>query len=116
VTDTEAAGSQASPEVVLRLFAAARQAAGTGRAVIRAMTAGEAMALACSTYGPRFAAVAATSRLWVNGEEVSPGTVLAAGDEVAILPPVSGGADTVRFSFSDFSPSRPPPVRPRYHP
>lgn len=33
------------------------------------------------------------SRVWVNGEEPESGdaTALADGDEVAILPPVSGG-------------------------
>jgi molybdopterin converting factor small subunit len=34
----------------------------------------------------------ATSRVWVNGEEAPSATVLSAGDEVAVLPPVSGGA------------------------
>jgi molybdopterin converting factor small subunit len=30
--------------------------------------------------------------MWVNGEPVPPSCVLCAGDEVAVLPPVSGGA------------------------
>ena len=38
-----------------------------------------------------FAAVLATCRVWVNGEEVDPATVLSERDEVAVLPPVSGG-------------------------
>ena len=46
-------------------------------------------------YGAAFAAVRATARLWINGDEpVAAGaTALADGDEVAVLPPVSGGAD-----------------------
>jgi molybdopterin synthase sulfur carrier subunit len=45
-------------------------------------------------HGPAFAAVLATSRVWVNGEDPADGdaTMLVSGDEVAVLPPVSGGA------------------------
>ena len=31
------------------------------------------------------------SRVWVNGESVDKNVVLVDGDEVAVLPPVSGG-------------------------
>jgi molybdopterin synthase sulfur carrier subunit len=43
--------------------------------------------------GPDLAAVLAVSRVWVNGQEPVRGreTEVCAGDEVAILPPVSGG-------------------------
>lgn len=41
--------------------------------------------------GPSFAALLARSALWVNGEPVGTSQVLRAGDEVAVLPPVSGG-------------------------
>jgi len=45
-------------------------------------------------YGPGFAAVRGTARMWVNGDEpaLGPETVLVADDEVAVLPPVSGGS------------------------
>jgi len=44
-------------------------------------------------YGPAFGAVLETARVWVNGDEPSDGhgTPLHDGDEVAVLPPVSGG-------------------------
>ena len=44
-------------------------------------------------YGTEFAAVLARSRVWINGDEAAegPSTELHEGDEVAVLPPVSGG-------------------------
>jgi molybdopterin converting factor small subunit len=35
--------------------------------------------------------VLATSRVWVNGEPAERATPVGDGDEVAVLPPVSGG-------------------------
>ena len=45
-------------------------------------------------YGTEFAAVLERSRVWVNGDETPEGaaTELHDGDEIAVLPPVSGGA------------------------
>ena len=44
-------------------------------------------------YGEQFGAVLAQSRVWLNGDEPVDGsaTRLADDDEVAVLPPVSGG-------------------------
>ena len=77
---------------VLRLFAAAREAAGVARDELPGTTLEEVLAAARHRYGERFAGVLATSRVWVNGEPVAPGAPVAPGDEVAVLPPVSGGA------------------------
>lgn len=79
--------------VALRLFAQAREAAGTGASEWPPSTLDELLARARAAYGPEFAAVLGTARVWVNGEEpaAGPATVLTDGDEVAILPPVSGG-------------------------
>ncbi|HEY2429185.1 MAG TPA: MoaD/ThiS family protein [Acidimicrobiales bacterium] len=78
--------------VVLRLFAAARETAGRGRDEIEGGTVGDVMDAACRRYGAGFAAVLATSRVWVNGEAAERADPLAPGDEVAVLPPVSGGS------------------------
>jgi len=76
---------------VLRLFAAAREAAGTGRADLGGVTVSEVLAEARARFGDDFARVLATSRVWVNGEPAQDDRRLSASDEVAVLPPVSGG-------------------------
>ncbi len=78
--------------VRLRLFASAREAAGTPQADMAGGTVGEVLDRAVDRFGPAFAAVLARSRVWVNGNPADASTALAAGDEVAVLPPVSGGA------------------------
>jgi molybdopterin synthase sulfur carrier subunit len=75
----------------LRLFAAAREAAGTGSVVVGGSTVEEVLAEATSRFGDTFTAVLATSKVWVNGEEVPRTTAVGDNDEVAVLPPVSGG-------------------------
>ena len=82
--------------VTLLLFAAAREAAGRGIDEYdreAAPSVGALLSAATSKYGPTFEAVLATARVWVNGDEPADGraTRLADGDEVAVLPPVSGG-------------------------
>lgn len=77
---------------ILRLFASAREAAGTGRDDVPAETVGELLAFASDKYGASFVDVLRTCRIWVNGESATADTVLSARDEVAVLPPVSGGA------------------------
>jgi MoaD family protein len=77
----------------LRLFARAREVAGRAADEIEAQTLGELLDRATACYGPDFAAVLACSRVWVNGIEPTGGrnTPVGSGDEVAVLPPVSGG-------------------------
>lgn len=76
---------------VLRLFASAREAAGTASAQIGGTTVGAVLDQAVARYGEGFAQVLAGSRVWVNGEVAQATTTLADSDEVAVLPPVSGG-------------------------
>lgn len=91
--------------VRLLLFAGAREAAGTGRDEFDldpGASLEQLLTLAMERYGEPFAQVLATARAWVNGDEpaLGPATVLGAGDEVAVLPPVSGGAGGVRVPSS----------------
>jgi molybdopterin converting factor small subunit len=46
---------------------------------------------AITRYGDEFAAVLSTCRVWVNGEAADDSTSVTVSDEVAVLPPVSGG-------------------------
>ena len=77
----------------VRLFASARDAAGRADDTVEATTLGEALDRTRAEYGAGFADVLETARVWVNGDEPEQGdaTVLTDGDEVAVLPPVSGG-------------------------
>ncbi|MBW8827518.1 MAG: MoaD/ThiS family protein [Acidobacteria bacterium] len=77
---------------VLRLFASAREAAGTPRTEIDAATVGDVLDEARRRYGEGFAAVLATCRVWCNGEPATAADSVGPADEVAVLPPVSGGA------------------------
>ena len=75
----------------LRLFAAAREAAGTGRESVPGSTVGQVLAAARDRHGERFAAVLAGARVWLNGEPATDDDPVTEADEVAVLPPVSGG-------------------------
>jgi molybdopterin converting factor small subunit len=75
----------------LRLFASVRVAAGTGRATVDGATVGEVVDAACARFGPEFAAQVQRCRVWRNGEPAEREDAVTADDEVAILPPVSGG-------------------------
>ena len=75
----------------LRLFAAAREAAGTARDEIDGATVGHVLDAAVARYGAAFADVLATCRVWVNGDPAERPDPVRPTDEVAVLPPVSGG-------------------------
>lgn len=77
--------------VLLRLFASAREAAGTGATEVAGDTVGAVLDEAAHRFGDDFAALLATCRIWKNGEPVGRDASVTVDDEVAILPPVSGG-------------------------
>jgi sulfur-carrier protein len=75
----------------LRLFASAREAAGVASDELDGATVGEVLDEARRRYGETFSAVLDRSRVWCNGEPCLPADPVGPGDEVAVLPPVSGG-------------------------
>ena len=75
----------------VRFFAQAREAAGTGTAQIEGATVGAVLDAAVVQFGSGLAAVIAMSKVWLNGEEVPREHAVTDKDEVAVLPPVSGG-------------------------
>lgn len=86
-----AAASGEPAAIVMLLFASAREAAGTASADFTAGTVSEVLEQARARFGDAFGDVLDGSRVWVNGEPASGPETLADGDEVAVLPPVSGG-------------------------
>ena len=75
----------------LRLFAQAREAAGTRSVEIDGGSVGEVIAAARERFGSEFGAVVDGSKVWLNGAPAEPSDQVEAADEVAVLPPVSGG-------------------------
>ncbi len=76
----------------LRLFAGLRDAAGVDRADIVGETVGAVLDSASERFGASFLAGLERSRIWLNGEEAKRDDVVKTGDEIAVIPPVSGGS------------------------
>ncbi len=85
--------SDGQPITVL-FFASAREAAGTRSALFGSAgrTLEQLTGELVTAYGVDLERVLSTCAIWVNGQPAPPSRVLCAGDEVAVLPPVSGGA------------------------
>ncbi len=75
----------------LRLFAQARDCTGASEVTLEGVSVGEVLDAAVERYGTRLASVIAFSAIWLNGEPASREMPVGDGDEVAVLPPVSGG-------------------------
>ncbi len=76
----------------LRLFANLREAAGTSQAEFPGETVAEVLDAATAAYGPEFARNLTIAQVWVNGDPAEPGDAVTEADELALIPPVSGGA------------------------
>ena len=95
--------------VTILYFAAARERAGTASEVLEVRdgaTAGDALAAACARHPP-LQAVAQKLRLAVDREFATAGHALRDGSEVALIPPVSGGAGGHRIGPGVLSPDAP---------
>ena len=52
---------------------------------------GEVLDAAVAEFGDEFAGVLGTCNVWVNGDQADRDHAVGEGDEVAVLPPMSGG-------------------------
>jgi len=75
----------------LVLLGPARDAAGTRHDEIDEATVADVLRVASERYGARFDEILAVSQVWVNGEVADASQPGGPHDEVAVLPPVSGG-------------------------
>ena len=75
----------------LRLFGPAREAAGTASITLAGQNVSEIIAAAESQFGEAFSQVVGVSNIWVNGEPAELDASVNDDDEVAVIPPVSGG-------------------------
>ena len=75
----------------VRLFASLRDLAGASYVEAEGATVAEVVDALSARYGERFERVARVGTVVVDGERANPSTPLAGVEEVALLPPVSGG-------------------------
>lgn len=75
----------------VRFFAQARDATGCRQADVDGDTVGSVLEAAVGRFGPALGEVIATSTIWVNGERADLAGQIRPTDELAVLPPVSGG-------------------------
>ena len=76
----------------VRLFAALRDLAGANHVEAEGATVAEVVDALSARYGERFERVARAGSVVVDGERAESSTPLSGGEEVALLPPFSGGA------------------------
>lgn len=75
----------------LLLLGPAREAAHSRGDAFEGSTVDDVLRQASLRYGEAFRAVLEVSQVWLNGEPVDRMAAVAPQDEIAVLPPVSGG-------------------------
>jgi molybdopterin converting factor small subunit len=84
----------------VRLFANLRELAGASEVEIPGDTVGAILGEAAHRYGPEFEHSLQAARVWLNGDQAAAGDPVTDIDEVALIPPVSGGADRPMLTVS----------------
>ncbi len=77
--------------VKVRLFAALRELAGSNEVEVEGATVAEIVDALSRRFGERFERVARSGSAVVDGERAGLDTPIAGTEQVALLPPVSGG-------------------------
>ena len=75
----------------LLLLGPAREAAGVRHDEIEGETVGEVLEIAAARYGSAFTHVLAVSTIWCNGADTTLIDAVGPYDEIAVIPPISGG-------------------------
>lgn len=75
----------------LLLLGPAREAAGVGNDEIDGENVTEILDEAARRYGTAFKDVLNVSQIWINGEPADGRTSVGPHDQIAVLPPISGG-------------------------
>jgi len=75
----------------LRLFGPAREAAGVAQTSLPGHCVDDVVTAAAQRFGEDFSRILAVSQFWVNGDDAEGTTLVGDDDEIAIIPPVSGG-------------------------
>ncbi|HEV3267443.1 MAG TPA: MoaD/ThiS family protein [Acidimicrobiales bacterium] len=75
----------------LLLLGPAHEAAGVRNDVLDGLTVDAVLRAAVTRYGTKFEEILGVSQVWLNGEPAERDAVVEPYDEVAVLPPISGG-------------------------
>jgi len=76
----------------VRLFAAVRELAGSSEVEVDASTVGQVLDQLSFRLGPEFDRIMSAGAVVIDGERVGRDHPVTSGQEVALLPPVSGGS------------------------
>ncbi len=79
------------PLFTVRLFAVLRDLAGASEVEVEGETVDDLVDHLAARFGERFGAIARSGSVVVDGERAGRDTLLRGGEQVALLPPVSGG-------------------------